>query len=153
MEYVIVTARLEDVTNVITTGRSPQTSFNATIEGRRYCGLDIGGRPSLKSGMTVTAALRRANDWYSLAGWMNHESGEVEGITPPELSLFSAYAMLIAAASAFKAFLDHGEFAASAFMLVALFGLVAADLMLSSKTSWDVQKQLRSNCATFSDPR
>lgn len=85
MKYTTVTARLEDVSSKVVNvgGRVPlaATLFDATIDGIRYQGLRIRGTPNLKNGMTVTAALRRAGDWRTLAGWMNHQTHEIEGVS------------------------------------------------------------------------
>jgi len=152
MEYIIVNARLEDLTNVVVTGggrSAPRTSFNATIEGKRYYGLDIGGRLNLKSGMTVTAALRRTNDWYSLAGWKNIESGKIEGITPPEFSLFSAFLIFITGALTLHAFYDGGDLTLLNIVFIAVLWMVAAGMAVGSRRAWIIQKRLRS-CSTDS---
>ncbi len=93
--------------------------------------------------MTVTAALRAADDWYTLTGWMNHETGEIEGITPPEVSLFIAIVMMIVGAIVLSTFASHGDLTPRNVVLVAVCGAVGIGMLVDSKRAMAIQKQLR----------
>ncbi|MDR2187053.1 MAG: hypothetical protein LBE62_03250 [Azonexus sp.] len=53
------------------------TTFGFESKGRRYFELSVQGWPTLNDGMTVTALLRKSDDWKSVVGWVAHDSGEI----------------------------------------------------------------------------
>lgn len=79
-----VTVTFTDVSGVITsrTKYGTFTEFNFTADGRREYAVQIGGTVRVESGLTVTAALRAPNNWQTLEGWLNHQNGCIEGVSP-----------------------------------------------------------------------
>ena len=76
---LIVKVTLKDVSHVDRRG-SPQgrkySSFAFLSQGEtRSRAALIDGYPRIESGMTVTAILRKAGDWETLAGWFDHGTG------------------------------------------------------------------------------
>ena len=61
-------------------GRRSLFSFTAGELTERE--LQMQGWPRLQVGDTITALLRRKNDWRTLVGWVNHETGEVVAPSP-----------------------------------------------------------------------
>jgi hypothetical protein len=57
--------------------REPQTSFGFQNRRGRQCGVSVPGSPQITPGMTVTAVLAEADNWQSLLGWVNHDTGEL----------------------------------------------------------------------------
>lgn len=58
------------------------TLFSFDSNGRRYVSLSVDGEPVLKSGQTITAVLRRSDDWQTLEGIRIHETGEICARSP-----------------------------------------------------------------------
>jgi hypothetical protein len=57
---------------------NPQhTLFTFISAGVYFPYVKVFGWPNIDIGTTVTAILRKPNDWKSLAGWVNHESLEI----------------------------------------------------------------------------
>lgn len=61
-------------------GSGTNTTFNATIDGQRQYAVQIPGTVLVESGMIVTAVLRNPDDWQTLEGWRDHQSGRIEGV-------------------------------------------------------------------------
>ncbi|KAB1594839.1 hypothetical protein LGM63_27715 [Burkholderia cepacia] len=77
-----VTAAIDDVSGAAMTRTrfGTHTTFNATIDGQRQYAVQILGTVRVESGMIVTAVLRNPNDWQTLEGWRDHQSGRIEGV-------------------------------------------------------------------------
>jgi hypothetical protein len=84
MKLSRVTVTIRDVSGVTTTRTryGPYTEFNFTADGRRQYAVQMRGAVRVESGMIVTAVLRDPNNWQTLEGWLNHQSGCIEGVSP-----------------------------------------------------------------------
>ncbi|RYY86597.1 MAG: hypothetical protein EOO15_14130 [Chitinophagaceae bacterium] len=71
------------------------TLFSFEAEGLTKYSVRVPGWPEIKVGTTVTALLRKPENWQTVIGWVNHESGEVseERIAYPYLPTFTAACM------------------------------------------------------------
>ena len=61
-----------------------QTVFSFMSAGKYFPYVAAPGWPEIHSGLTVTALLEAPDDWKSLLGWINQETGEVAGPSPNE---------------------------------------------------------------------
>jgi hypothetical protein len=84
MKLFRVTVTISDVSGVATTRTryGPHTEFNFTADGRRQYAVQMRGTVHVENGMIVTAVLRDPNNWQTLEGWLNHQSGCIEGVSP-----------------------------------------------------------------------
>lgn len=55
------------------------TLFGIESGGERHAGLYVEGWPEIREGSTITALLRERDDWQTLAGWIEHDSGSIVG--------------------------------------------------------------------------
>lgn len=55
------------------------TLFGIESGGVRHADLYIAGWPEIREGATVTALLHEPDDWRSLAGWIEHDTGRIVG--------------------------------------------------------------------------
>lgn len=62
--------------------RGRRSLFSFMADGQTERELQMQGWPRLQVGDTITALLRRNNDWHTLVGWVNHETGEVVAPSP-----------------------------------------------------------------------
>lgn len=53
------------------------TLFSFESAGKRYFSVSISGAPRLESGMEVIAALAHRDDWKSLEGWKDVQTGTI----------------------------------------------------------------------------
>jgi hypothetical protein len=53
------------------------TEFGFVSNGKSYEGVLVPGRPHIGAGLSVTAFLRKEDDWHTLAGWINNQSGDI----------------------------------------------------------------------------
>ncbi|MFA9441678.1 hypothetical protein ACDA63_18775 [Uliginosibacterium sp. sgz301328] len=60
--------------------REVKTLFSFEDDIGRHIGLSVAGLPRLEPGMRVIALLSRENDWQSLIGWLDLDTGEIAGI-------------------------------------------------------------------------
>ncbi|WP_174956186.1 MULTISPECIES: hypothetical protein [Burkholderia] len=92
MKLYRVTAAIDDVSGAVTTRTrfGTNTVFNATIDGQRQYAVQILGTVRVESGMIVTAVLRAPNDWQTLEGWRDHQSGRIEGVSSISSLRFAA---------------------------------------------------------------
>ncbi|WP_168789196.1 hypothetical protein [Paraburkholderia aromaticivorans] len=93
MTYHAVTVTLENIGGIVAQkdkngARTVRTAFNVTVAGKRQYAVQIAGAPRLENGMVVTAVLRDTENWQTLAGWLNHATGEICGVESPGKSLF-----------------------------------------------------------------
>jgi hypothetical protein len=78
MEQVTVTFdRVFDVVRNVQRNRVLCTEFGFQFGGLRKCGVAVPGSPEIEEGITVTAILRKPENWQTLMGWVNHKTGEV----------------------------------------------------------------------------
>ncbi len=75
----LITLRLDRVFDVVSdrTRQGNHTVFSFESDGHRHFSVKLPGHHALRDGMLVTAMLARENDWESLQGWRDHETGEV----------------------------------------------------------------------------
>ena len=60
----------------------PSTSFRFAPTGRQERVVTVRGSPSLRDGMCVVAVLRDKDDWSSLVGWKDVETGSIVAKSP-----------------------------------------------------------------------
>ena len=53
------------------------TNFSFECAGKRRFSVPVLGWPSIEPGTRLTAALRKAGNWQTLVGWVNHSNGEI----------------------------------------------------------------------------
>jgi hypothetical protein len=98
----LITLRLDRVFDVVYVRpkNGNHTLFSFESDGHRHFGVMLPGRLTLRDGMVVTALLARENDWQSLQGWRDHETGEVvHDATLRELMVIPFAVMLAIAAA------------------------------------------------------
>ncbi|MFA9441773.1 hypothetical protein ACDA63_19255 [Uliginosibacterium sp. sgz301328] len=64
-----------------------RTAFGFEDRTGKHYGICVPGLPRLEPGMKVIALLERENDWSSLRGWLDLETGALVGIDPAEFPL------------------------------------------------------------------
>ena len=57
--------------------RPAMTYFSFECAGKRRFSVPVLGWPSIEPGTRLTAALRKAGNWQTLVGWVNHSNGEI----------------------------------------------------------------------------
>lgn len=74
--------------------RAQHTTFCIESGGSERLGLRIEGWPAIREGTTITALLREPHDWRTLAGWIEHDSGEIvlRGVAGPVLQAAASIA-------------------------------------------------------------
>nr|WP_175800826.1 hypothetical protein [Burkholderia anthina] len=92
MKLYRVTATIDDVSSVMTTRTryGTYTAFNVTIDGQRQYAVQMLGTVRVESGMIVTAVLRDPKNWQTLEGWLDHQSGRIEGVSSISSLRFAA---------------------------------------------------------------
>lgn len=88
MSYHAMTVTLENISGIVAEkdryGKNTvRVAFNVTVAGKRHYAVQISGSPRLEDGMVVTAVLRDVENWQTLAGWLNHATGEICGVDSP----------------------------------------------------------------------
>lgn len=97
MNKVIVTFdRVFDIVRRLMGSRMPCTEFGFQNGDTKKYGITAPGLPRIEAGMTVTAVLRRPDDWQTLIGWVDHETGEI-ACRSPMLEIGGFAALLIGA--------------------------------------------------------
>jgi len=56
---------------------SYSTLFSFESGGKRYFSVSIAGKPRLENGMQIVAALLKNDDWQSLVGWKDLNTGQI----------------------------------------------------------------------------
>lgn len=79
------TVVFDDVSGVVVARGS--TFFNFASRGEHQYNVQILGWPRIRKGMKVTALLEEPGNWQTLKGWIDHESGQIVGVTPPRAAL------------------------------------------------------------------
>jgi hypothetical protein len=151
MKLNLVTVTLSNVSGVVTatTRNGPYTAFNFTADGRRQYAVQMYGLVRVEDGMTVTAALRDPNNWQTLEGWLDHQSGRVEGVAPIgalrfAAILFSTLFVAVVVLGLIFRFLGKGEHGLAIGMSIAL-GLGA----LVAVSSWYRGRQVWNKLGTL----
>lgn len=104
------------------------TQFSFSSNGTPHYSVSVHGWPTVAEGMTITALLREADNWQSLAGWVNHQSGE---IVAPNCLRSALNVITTAALAAFSSLLSFGAGAYPASLTGKIFaGLSVATLAL-----------------------
>jgi hypothetical protein len=62
-----------------------QTVFSFMSDSKYFPYVAAPGWPAIHDGLRVTALLESPDDWKSLLGWVNRETGEIAGPTPSEI--------------------------------------------------------------------
>lgn len=80
------TAHFDSVFGVSRTSQNRRlaTLFNFTASGHTEYSVAAPGAPRLVPGMTVTALLEEKDNWQTLIGWRDHESGDIVCDRPTE---------------------------------------------------------------------
>jgi hypothetical protein len=108
MTYRAATVTFENIGGIVAEkdksgGRMVRTTFNVTVAGNRQYAVQIAGAPRLENGMVVTAILRDTENWQTLAGWLNHATGEICGVESRGKSSFLCVSgLLLSALFSFK---------------------------------------------------
>jgi len=55
----------------------PHTLFGFQASTGKFHAVRVPGSPQILAGDTVTALLSKQNDWQTLRGWINHQTGEI----------------------------------------------------------------------------
>lgn len=73
------TVRFDRVFGVVHTSQNRRlvTLFGFESAGRKEYSVAVPGTPRVESGMTVTAYFEEADNWQTLIGWRDHETGEI----------------------------------------------------------------------------
>jgi hypothetical protein len=100
MTYHAVTVTLENIGGIVIQKDKggARTAFNVTVAGKRHYSVQMRGEPRLENGMVVTAVLRDKDNWQTLAGWLNHATGEICGVDSPGKSFWSFMAVFLISA-------------------------------------------------------
>lgn len=71
--------RVFDFLDITSGKKAPGTVFSFEMASGRQFGIYVPDKPRIQEGDTITALLRKPDDWQTLAGWINHETGEIVG--------------------------------------------------------------------------
>jgi hypothetical protein len=104
------------------------TQFSFTADGVPHYSVSVPGWPTVEAGMTVTAVLRQSGNWQSIAGWANHQTGEL--VTPSQGRSFIAALASAAGAIWSSVFLFGAGATLSSPTSKAFAGLLVAALTL-----------------------
>ena len=120
-------------------GKKHGTLFSFEHAGAIEYGVAIAGKPRLRPGMTVTALLRRPGDWQTLAGWVDHETGEIAGDSPwqPLGSISAALFLFIGALACWQ------RSPLASWGLVLVGGCITAVSIRHLLHIWTTRRQLR----------
>lgn len=66
-----------DITTSLSRGRQHCTFFNFQSGETSQFGVALPGKPGLENGLTVSALLEESDNWQTLLGWLNHDTGEI----------------------------------------------------------------------------
>jgi hypothetical protein len=81
-----ITLTLTNVFDVVRmSAKSTYTRFGFSSGDQTYTGLMIKGHPRIESGMTITAILRKDDDWKTLEGWLDLDTSSCVMPQPPSL--------------------------------------------------------------------
>lgn len=154
-----ITIRLERVFDVAITSTSSngpvKTLFSFESSKKRHFGIVADGTPSLQSGQTITAILRRENDWRTLEGFIIHETKEIS-CRSPSFSLWPLPMIIFSALIAYISLAYHDE--KKLWLVLGGHGVVFLFLVWQATHSFRMREALRlslSNqpgaCPTFVD--
>lgn len=138
------TIRLDRVHDVAysSKGYSTYTMFSFSSNELKIFDAEIRGAPKLRTGMNLTFAMKRTDDWQSLVGFLDHETGEIylDGQNHHFVSIFVIICISLAIRGA--AYNNHASALVVISLLAVLF-LYAQDLLLGCYTYWQARKLLR----------
>ena len=69
--------RVFDVTQDVSKRSTYSTLFSFEHNGKRFFSISIEGKPRIESGMNVLVALQGRDDWKSLIGWKDLDTGQI----------------------------------------------------------------------------
>lgn len=69
--------RVFDITQDVSKRSTYSTLFSFEHNGKRFFSVSIDGKPRIESGMNVLAALQGRDDWKSLIGWKDLDTGQI----------------------------------------------------------------------------
>lgn len=73
-----VTLQMTEVFDRVPTGKwGASTLFSFKTSDKRILGVTVPGYPRIEAGMTITGILRKPDDWNTLWGWVDHDTGEL----------------------------------------------------------------------------
>jgi hypothetical protein len=100
MTYHAITVTFENIGGIAIQKDkgAARTAFNVTVGGKRQYSVQVRGEPRLENGMVVTAVLRDTDNWQTLAGWLNHATGEICGVDPPGKCFWSFMVVFLVSA-------------------------------------------------------
>ena len=118
------TVRLNRVFGVVQTSQNRRlvTLFGFESASHKEYSVAAPGRPRIESGMTITAYLTKADDWETLIGWRDHETGEIVCQPEGEPIFLCAWSMVGLCMTARGVLYGSIVLSLIAIFLVAVFG-------------------------------
>jgi hypothetical protein len=116
------------------------TVFSFITNGRIVQDVPAPGWPRLASGSRVMAVLREQDDWQSLVGWVNLETGEVVAPSPGRSLLQAAAALAVFLFFVFAVWGALGPRLPLDGLLLLALGLLLQPYIISSYVQWRRQR-------------
>ena len=139
-----VTIRMDRVFDVqpdAFSGNLRRTLFSFESGGKRYFSILVDGDPKLVSGQTITALLKRKNDWQTVQGILIHETS---AIFAPSV-VIDIWVVLLTIFSAGIFYMDLQFTSPDSLPLaMAIHALVAALFLRSAMQSISIHRTLKS---------
>jgi hypothetical protein len=125
MQRITITLdRVFDITTGSARGRHPCTFVNFQSGALSQFGIALPGSPGLRNGMTVTALLDKYDNWQTLLGWVDHETGEIVCWSRGQEVLFFAALVPISALLAYSS-QEFPEISLAGLLLLASYSCFA----------------------------
>lgn len=141
MQVTVTFDRVFDVQRVSATRDNPkQTLFGFQSRAMRQCGVTVPGWPQIEPGMTVACLLKEPENWQTLQGWKNLDTGEVVG---PDIARMAGSLALCFFMSLYVFGLRLEETLRFPWFGKAVFGLFPLIFVLGSVKTWNSWQILR----------
>lgn len=146
-----VTLQMTEVFDRVPTGKwGTSTLFSFKTADKRILGVTVPGHPRIEPGMTITAVLQKPDNWQTLWGWVDHDTGEV--VMPTSMSITAVLSILIflLAFIVITISLPFGE-GGAVILVPAITGCFLVFVFVMKKTiaCWQMRKKLFSIAATL----
>jgi hypothetical protein len=137
-----VTLRMDRVFDIQAdafSGDTRRTLFSFESNGKRYFSVLVNGDPQLESGQTITAILKRPDNWQTVMGLRVHETGEV---CAPSTGVHMGLLLLTAFAATVSALELHFSHPGALAPVLAAHGVAAACFIYNAIVTTKIRRAL-----------
>lgn len=110
-----------------------QTLFGFQSRDTRQCGITILGWPQIEPDMTFACLMKEENNWQTLQGWKNLDTGEIAG---PDIGRIAGAAMTCLLISLYAFGLMQRETLQFHWAMQALLGLFPLLSLVGAAKTW-----------------